>query len=51
MDETSQVFVQSCDPDVTQDGCFDDANQKEKKKTYQKDMTHTVTTNTKYFSE
>lgn len=31
MDETSQVFVQSCDPDVTQDGCFDDANQKEKK--------------------
>lgn len=28
MDKTSQVFVQSYDPDVTQDDSFDDANQK-----------------------
>lgn len=28
MDKTSQVFVQSYDPDVTQDDFFDDANQK-----------------------
>lgn len=31
MDETSQVFVQSYDPDVTKDGCFDDAKKKKKK--------------------
>lgn len=43
MDETSQVFVQSYDPDVTKDGCFDDAKKKKKKRK----KAHIVTTKSK----
>lgn len=32
MDENSQVFVQSYDPDVAKDGCSDDAKEKKQKK-------------------